>query len=1011
LTSDGGDVGERLEVRLLGGLEVRYDGIPLPVAGQRSLCVLAVLLLNRGHTVSRSDLAEWAWPGPAPDTVERQITNYVAELRGALAPAGNDLRLVARDPGFVALIDPARVDLDRFSALVAQARTARAGYEYDVAADRLHAALDLWRGQPWEGLDTPYLRARADALEGQRRDAVLELAELDLAAGRSAEATASLRDLVARHPEHEAITVALIRALTGTGQTAEAADVAARAQRAIQDQGHIPTSALQQAHSDALTGRPARPAVRPAGSRHQLPADTGAFVGREYELVELLSLAKQAQGDQHSGTALVCTLAGLAGAGKTALAVHAAHRLLDQFPDGQLFVDLRGHHEGLPPRDPADALGSLLPALGVPPQEIPDGLDARSALYRDRLAGSRTLIILDDAATDQQVLPLLPAHDQCLVVVTGRQQLKALDHARVLTIGALPEADAVALFREVAGPDRIRADDPLLTRIIDHCGRLPLALRITGALFRHRPAWSLAYLAERLCPAPPRLAGFDDGHRSVAAVFDASYRVLDDDLRRTFRSLGVAPGPDIGVWAAAALLHTTPRQAERWLEDLVDHNLLTEPLPGRYRLHDLLRTYAADLTAEQLQEPDFSVDRLIDHYQHTASHAATLVATRRRARTVDTAPSLPPAYRPDLREAGEAWTWLRSERANLETVFDDLVARRADERVVALASALASVLRADGPWQRARQVHSAAEQAADRLGDRAARATALTELAHMRSLTGDYAGALADATSALRHYQELDRPADEASVLTHLGHIRWMSGDYAGAQQDQQAALDLFVALGDRFGEGRILTDRGELRRMTGDFAAAADDQRAAVAIFLDLGDRAGQARALTMLGEVRCLTGEYAAASSDLERALAIYRELGNRFGEANVLTYRADVRAEEGDHDGAAQDIDQALDTFRLLGSRANEAWALVHQATLVARAGDTDRALILYRAGLAMSREVTHPDDEALALEGIGECLVRLGDAAGGADHLRQAREIFAGLGMRADLARLEHRLAAL
>jgi tetratricopeptide (TPR) repeat protein len=995
-----------LEILLLGGLQICCGGVPLKLGGQRQVCVLAVLLLNHGRTVARRELAEWAWPSAAPETVDRQIANYISALRRALEPAGDRIRLPARRPGFAAVLDPGLPDSGQFAELLGQARRALAGQEFQIAEDRLRTAISLWRGPALDGLDTPYLRGQAQKLEEQRRDATLLLARIDMEAGRAGQAAVLLRDLAAQYPDNEAVATALVRALSGAGHTVEAAKAAARAQGALTRQGRLPTAALLQAHSDALAGRSPGGPARPAGPRHQLPADTGAFTGREEELAELERLAKQAQTGQNPGAAVVCALDGMAGVGKSALAVHAAHRLLDQFPDGQLVVDLRGHTDNGPPRDPADALAALLQALGVAPQQIPDDLDTRAALYRDRLAGTRTLILLDNAAHEAQIGSLLPADGRCLVLITSRRRLKALDDAHILSLDLLPMPDAVALLRRIVVPDRSGASDPLLEQIAARCGRLPLALRIAAALLRHRPAWPLERLLRMLQAAPASLDPFFDGDRNLGAVFHASYRCLTNRQQDTFRSLGLIAGPDVDAFAAAALLGTEPDTAEMLLQGLVDHNLLAEPDPGRYRMHDLIRLHSAALAAnDPAAQCDAALGRLLDYYQYTA-----LLAAAHLARHPQPGPAGPvPAHLPGLPDAPAARAWLRAERPNLEAAFDQAAARDWDGRVVALGSSLGEFLRADGPWPQARRVHILAEAAAGRLGDQTAQAAALTALARARHSTGDYPGGAEAAGRALALYRTLGDRLGQARALADLGHMCWMTGDYPGAAPRLRQAVRLFRAVGDRRGQARVLTEIGEIRRMTGDFPGAARDQAQALAVFRALGDRAGQARALTMLGEVRCVTGDFPDAKRDLEQALEIYRDLGHRFGVANVLTYLGDVRAATGDCPGARSDLEQALEIYRDLGSRGNEAWALNHYAALFARVGDQARALALYRDALALSRDVTQPDDEAVALEGIGECLAQTGDAPGGTAYTNLALEIYQRLGMNADVERVRARPA--
>ncbi|HEY2673598.1 MAG TPA: tetratricopeptide repeat protein, partial [Rugosimonospora sp.] len=805
------------------------------------------------------------------------------------------------------------------------------------------------------------------------------------------------------------------------------------------------------AEADDLTQITA-PGRQPAGGApRQLPATTSVFTGRENELAELLALADRASAGDNPGTVVISAIDGMAGIGKTALAIHAGHRLAARFPDGQLFLDLHGYTQGLDPRDPADALASVMRDLGVPPEQVPADLDALCALYRERLAGTRTLILLDNAAGETQVRPLLPGEGGCLVVVTSRKRLKALDDAHALPLDVLPMPDAVALFREVAGPGRTEPNDPLLEEIATLCGRLPFALRIAAALIRASRAWDLVRLADRLREHRPggELDGFSDGDRDLTAVFALSQRTLAADRQRLFRLLGVVPAPDIDSYAAAALLDTGPTGAERLLQDLVDHNLLTEPSPGRYRMHDLIRRHARSLAEhDPADQRDAARQRLLDYYRHTAGRADARITRHTRPEPTDPAP----AHTPALPDPDTALAWLRAERANLLACIELAGRRDWDGRVVALSSGLATLLRTDGPFPQALTVHTTALAAAERLDDRPGQANALAQLGAVRHLTGDLPSSMRDLEAALQLYRDLSDRHGQADALAQLGAVRHMTGDYPGATRDLEAALQLYQDLGhrpgqaralnqlgsvwhltgdypramrdleaalqlyqdlsDRHGRANALTQLAAVRQLIGDLPGATRDLEAALQLYQDLGHRLGQARALTQLGDVRHLTGDYPGATRDLEAALQLlHRDLGHRLGRANVLTVLGTVRRSTGDYPGAMLALEAALELYRETGSRGNEAWALNHYAAVFTAAGDPARAEALYRDALRLAREVQQPDDEALALEGIGECRLHEGDNLHGATHLTQALEIFQRLAMRPDADRIQARLTEL
>ena len=782
-----------------------------------------------------------------------------------------------------------------------------------------------------------------------------------------------------------------------------------------------------------------------AGAGRQLPADLATFTGRGRELRAIVD----GIGEVPAGgpTVVISAIDGMAGVGKSALAVRAAHLLTDRFPDGQLFLDLHGYTQGMVPREPADALASLLTLLGVPPGKIPAELDARAAAYRVRLAGTRTLVLLDNAASEAQVRPLIPGDAGCLVLITSRRRLKALDSTQSVALDVLPELDAVALLRALVEPSRAPAQDPGWAQVAELCGYLPLALRISAALIRHRPAWTLGHLADKLRAAPLDLDSFTDGERDLAAVFNLSYQTLDAGQQRLLRRLGLSPGADTDAYATAALLDTDPARAERLLQDLVDHHLLSEPAAGRYQMHDLIRAYAHTQTTTLDPEPEreLALDRLLHYYAHTAQTASHL--TNRFPRPASGGPA--PAYMPDLSDPDSAREWLRVEQPNLDAAFTHAHTHHLDAHTIALAAGLADFLHTDGPWARALDVHHTAADAAERLGRPAAHATALTDLGRARSQTGDYPGAghaltraveiyhgidhhLGEATAltalgrvrgqtgdyaaavdaltqALRIYHGIDHRLGEATALTALGRVRYMTGDYPGACDELGRAAEICRATGHRISEATALTDLGNAREMTGDYAGAGEAALRALEVHRALGHRLGEAGALATLGGVRQRTGDYPGADDAVTRGLEIYRALGHRLGEAYALTILGRVRFQAGDYPGACNTLNLAMEIYRETGERGNEAWALNHYAAAIAATGDRTRALALYQQALAMNQELNKPDDEAISLEGIADHHLIAGKTIQGATHLRQALGIYQRLGINAEIERVQARLA--
>jgi tetratricopeptide (TPR) repeat protein/DNA-binding XRE family transcriptional regulator len=885
----------------------------------------------------------------------------------------------------------------------------------------------------------------------RRLRAAARLTQEDLAeaAGLSPRSVSDLERGIATNPRRDTIRV-LADALTLTGQVR--ADFEALGRGRPVGEGW-PEGAGAGSEVGAGTGT-----VEPAAGAptiRALPRDIGSFTGRQQELQELVTVAADAaDAGGAGGVVSIHAIGGMAGVGKTAFAVHAAHRLADRFPGGQIFLPLHGHTPGQQPVDPADALGSLLLTAGVPAGQIPAGLEERMGLWRDRLAERQLLLVLDDAASTEQVRPLLPGAGGSLVLITSRRHLYALEDATAISLDTLPPSEGAALFVRLAGRPGLDPADPAVREISRLCGFLPLAIGMVARQLHHHPAWSLPGRAADLAAAVDRLELITMENVSVTAAFDLSYDDLTPGEQRLFRLLGLHPGADIDCYAAAALDGTDLAAARRGLEALYDHYLLTEPTLGRYRMHDLIRAHSATLVSrlDLDRDRDQATERLLDYYSRAAA-----LAESRLARQASVAPAVAagaePTATPDvpsLPGREQALAWARVERANLVACLEHAAARGQRARVVALTAGLAGLLRQDGPWAEALARHATAVLAAHDLGDQSGEANALSNLGVARRLTGDFPGAIRDLAQALEIYRDLGDRAGQANALTGLGTARELAGDFPGAAAGLAEALDIYRDLGDRLGQANALTYLGDVRRLTGDFPGAARVLAEALSIHRDLGDRLGQANALTGLGNARELAGDLEGAARDLAEALSIHRDLGNRLGQANALTYLGSVRRLTGDLPGAARDLEDALGIHRGIGNRVGQANALTflgqvrrltgdHPGAAQAQAdalyiyreigdpggeaivmnelgtlhrvrGDLDAAGSCHREALEKARRIGSAWDEAHALAGLARCDLAAGRAAAAQDGLAQALEIFRRIGA-AETADVSAELAAL
>ena len=735
-----------------------------------------------------------------------------------------------------------------------------------------------------------------------------------------------------------------------------------------------------------------RPGGGVAATARTLPRDIASFTGRQQELQVLVDAAAGAAGP--GGVVGIHAIGGMAGVGKTAFAVHAAHRLADRFPGGQIFLPLHGHTPGQRPVDPADALASLLLALGLPAAQIPPGVEARTALWRDRLAGRPLLLVLDDAASSEQVRPLLPGTGGSLVLVTSRRHLSALEDATAISLDTLPPGEAAGLLVRLAARPGLRPANPAVRELIRLCGYLPLAIGMLARQLHHHPAWSAAGRAAELAAAVDRLELMATESLSVAAAFNLSYEDLADDQQRLFRRLGLHPGTDIDAYAAAALDGTGLDTARRGLEALYDQYLLSEVAQGRYRLHDLLREHARALAGRL--DPDGDRDeaaaRLLDYYQHASALADALLA--RQARAAAPVASTIPAAVPALAGQEQALAWIRAERANLIACLDYAAGTGQHARIIALTAGLAAVLAGDGPWAEAITRHATAARSARHIGDRPGQATALINLGNVRRLAG-YPGAARDVEEALGICRDLGDRLGQAWALTNLGNVR-LAGDHPGAARALEEALGISGDLGDRLGQATALTSLGIVRQLTGDYPGAARVLEEALGISRDLGNLLGQANALTNLGGVRRLAGDHSGAARALEEALDISRDLGNLLGQATTLTDLGIVRQLTGDYPGAARDLEEALGIYRDVGDRSGEVETLNDLGTLHRVRGDLRQAVSCHRQALDLARQIGSSRDEAHALAGHGRCEMAAGRISAAEGRLRQALEIFQGIG---------------
>ncbi|WP_344131217.1 AfsR/SARP family transcriptional regulator [Luedemannella flava] len=923
------------DFRLLGAVEIWAAGQPIDAGQPRQRAVLAALLVDAGQVVTVGELADRVWGKQPPREAAGTLRAHVARIRRTLERAetldGDHVRLTHTPGGYVLHVEPDRVDLHRFRRLAGQARQPTHPEEQRTAW--LREAVGLWRGQPLTGLAGEWAGRMRQSWDREWLDAVVAWANAELAVGNAGAALGTLTELADRHPLVESLAAALMRTLCAVGRPADALEqYAATRQRLVDELGVDPGAELQALHQAILRGDAVLPGG-PAATRPptvasvvpaQLPGDVAAFAGRVDHLAHLDKLLS-ASASAPPRAVVISAVSGTAGIGKTTLAVHWAHRTADTFPDGQLYVNLRGFDPGGEVTTPNEAIRGFLDALGVPSERVPPDLSAQVALYRSLMAGRRMLVLLDNARDAAQVRPLLPATPGTLALITSRNQLTplaAVEGATLLTLDALSESEARELLAARLGDDRLAAEPDATDRILRGCAGLPLALSIAAARAQ-QSGFPLAALAAELDSAADRLDALDAGDPAtqVRTVFSWSYATLSPDAARLFRLLGLDPGPDISAAAAAGL---AGRDAGRLLTELTRASLLIEHAPGRYTMHDLLRAYAADLAGEQdtSEERRAATRRLLDHYAHTA-HAASRVLYPHRDPVLIPMDEPAKDSRPvDLADRAAATAWLAAEHPVLLGAIRYAVGDGFDRHAWWLAWALDTFLYRQGHWHELAEAWEAALRAARWLANSAAEAYAYHRRARPETRFGRYDEARVRVQQALSLYVTGGDLIGQADAHHSLATIWELEGDFAAALDHVQQSAGLYGAAGHRRGQAVSLANVGWFQARLGDLDPALDSSTRARELLRALGDRTGEAGTLLSLGYIHDKRGRHAEAAEVLAEAVDVYRELGDRYYEATASARLGDSYLAAGDATAGRDALRAALRIFTDLGQSEAEA-----------------------------------------------------------------------------------------
>ncbi|MEV4347673.1 BTAD domain-containing putative transcriptional regulator [Actinoplanes sp. NPDC049596] len=903
---------EKMWFSILGPARVWRDGDEVEISTPQHRALLTVLLIAAGRPVGMAELIDVTWgdnpPGTAVNGIHRNIGMLRRVLEPALAARETGRWLVRGGSGYRLAVDADSLDLLRFRELIEQGRAAR-------SVDPFVEALALWQGSPGAG-SGPEVRERpaAIAIDREYQAAATEAADIALISGAAERAMATVRQAADLHPLDEALQARVVLLLGSAGRQSEALEVYREVTRRLAEElGVDPGEELRAAQTQVLrqavpSRRPAAPVPAtsaPAASApavappRQLPPDLAAFVGRRAELSDASVLAAAPAGAAPVMT--ISAVGGMAGIGKTTLAVHWAHQVADRYPDGQLYIDLRGFGPSDQIMEPGDALAYLLTSLGMDPAKIPTGLANQTAAFRSLVWGRRMLLLLDNARDEEQIRSLLPGSPGCLVIVTSRRHLSglvAVEGAVPITLGPLDAADARDFLGRRLGAERIARESSAVEAIVELCGGLPLALAIVAARAALRgPRIPLATLAAELQRSRGRLDAFTGPASSinVRAVFSWSYERLSDRAARMFRLLPVHPGPDAGMPTMAGLAGISMEAAAEALAELLDASLIGEGAPSRYRSHDLLRAYAAELDDEQDERPA-ARERLLDYYVHTAYAANRLLRPYRRPIPLDAV--APGVTVPAMDTASDALAWLACEEQALLLMVDDAVLHGFDQRAVQLTWSLHAATERVETELRLVQVGSAA---AERLGDRLMMARFALGLATLYVRADDIDSAVRHFERALELNVELGDLAGQAIVHFNIVAVYERLGRYADFVGHANLALDLYRQIGDRDGELAVLSALCWAQVRLGEYRDAVDRGNELVRNLRETDDPAIRASTLDTIGWAHHRMGEYEVALAHFEESLDAMPESVMASGEAATYAHLGDTQAALGDHAAA--------------------------------------------------------------------------------------------------------------
>jgi DNA-binding SARP family transcriptional activator len=968
-----------VDFHILGPLEVTSEGRRLDLGGLRQQIVLAVLLLDAGRVVPIARIMEAIYGQEPPQTSRAQVQICISGLRRLFSGCGFPDAIATRGQGYALQIPGLELDANRFENLLTLARGNRDAGRLDAAIANYRDALALWRGSAFEGIESRLVQSAARSLAEHRITANEDCVQLELDLGRHRELVAELAGLVEEYPLRERLHGQLMLALYRSGRQAEALQAYRSARHTmIEELGIEPNEQLRQLEYAILTADEAlaQPPLAAAVEQQQvtipfvpamLPRDIADFTGRAKQIDAIRHALTQTPGSRSQYAVPIIVIVGKAGVGKTTIAVHAAHSVAEHFPDGQLFADLHGGtSRGI---NPMQVLGRFLRVLGLSGAALPDSLDERAEVYRAKLGGRGMLLVLDDAGSEGQVLPLLPGDPSSAVIITSRTRLAGLAGAVHIEIDVFDSDQSLGLLSQIAGADRVQSETDEAAALAALCGHLPLALRIAGARLAARPHWGVGQLLDRLHDETHRLDELEHGDMGIRASISLTYDSVAKDTRRLFRRLAIPDFRIFSAWVGAALLDTSIEEAQDMLDDLADAQLIEtvgggRGMHGQYRFHDLIRVFARErLVAEESSDDrDAALARVLGALLYLAEAISRL----ERGADVLIHSSAARLPMPDrlVEQLGSApLAWFERERLNLISG----IRQAAEAGLVELC------------WDLA--------------------VTALT-LFESRLYLDDWQETHRIALASTRRGTD---KRGEAAILHSMGLLDIEQQRFDDARQDIEGSLALFEEVGDDRGMALAVRSLGLLDRLSGRFDEAAAHYERALETFRGTGEQVASAFVLHNMAQLRLEQNDLAGAKLLLSEALALSRSGGGRRVEAQVLYRMGHTYLQADEPVEAGKAFEQALGVVRCIGDPIGEAYALHGLGIARLRRGELSESEGALRHALMLANRSSAVLVETRVLVGLGELALTSDDPPQAVAHLQHALSLIGGMNMPIDEAR--------